>query len=116
MLTRRIFVACAICAAGGFMATGVEAQTPGLKRTVLKQIDGPMEGYVTVEARVEIEPGVAVARHTHPGIESGYVVEGQTELAIDGMGVLSLKPGDGYQVPTGVAHGAAPGTTKTIVV
>ncbi len=27
MLTRRVFVACAFCAAGGFMATGAEAQT-----------------------------------------------------------------------------------------
>jgi quercetin dioxygenase-like cupin family protein len=116
MLTRRAFAACAFCAATGFLATGVDAQTPGLKRTMLKQTDGPTEGYVTVEARVEIEPGVAVARHTHPGIESGYVVEGQTELAIDGMGVLSLKPGDGYQVPTGKPHGAPPGSTKTILV
>jgi quercetin dioxygenase-like cupin family protein len=116
MLTRRAFAACAFCAATGFLATGVDAQTPGLKRTLLKQTDGPTEGYVTIEARVEIEPGVAVARHTHPGIESGYVVEGQTELAIDGMGVLSLKPGDGYQVPTGTPHGAAPGSTKTILV
>ncbi|MBV9289730.1 MAG: cupin domain-containing protein, partial [Hyphomicrobiales bacterium] len=52
MLTRRVFAACAICAAGGFLASGVEAQnaaTPGLKRTLLKQTDGPMEGYVTVE-------------------------------------------------------------------
>jgi len=69
MLTRRVFVACALCAAGGFMATGVEAQTPGLKRTLIKQTDGPMDGYVTVEMKVEIEPGALVARHTHPGIE-----------------------------------------------
>ena len=72
MLTRRVFVACALCAAGGFVATGVEAQsaaTAGLKRTLLKQTDGPADGYVTVEMKVEIEPDAAIARHTHPGVE-----------------------------------------------
>ena len=119
MLTRRVFVACALCAAGGFVATGVEAQsaaTAGLKRTLLKQTDGPADGYVTVEMKVEIEPDAAIARHTHPGVESGYVIEGGTELSIDGVGTLSLKPGDGYQAPTGVPHSGKNGPTKTVIV
>jgi quercetin dioxygenase-like cupin family protein len=119
MLTRRTFAACAICATTGFLATGAEAQnaaTAGLKRTLLKQTDGPVEGYVTVEMRVDIEPGATVARHTHPGVESGFVVEGGTNLKIDGIGELSLKPGDGFQVPTGVPHGGVNGPAKTVVV
>jgi quercetin dioxygenase-like cupin family protein len=116
MLTRRAFAACALCAATGFLATGVEAQTPGLKRTLLKQIDGPVDGYVTVEMKVEIEPGAAIARHTHPGIETGYVAEGGTELTIDGQGALDLKPGDGFQVPTGTPHGGMNGPAKTVVI
>ena len=119
MLTRRVFVACAFCTAGGFMATGAEAQsaaTAGLKRTLLKQTDGPTDNYVTVEMKVEIEPDAAIARHTHPGVESGYVIEGGTELSIDGVGTLSLKPGDGYQAPTGVPHGGKNGPAKTVIV
>jgi quercetin dioxygenase-like cupin family protein len=119
MLTRRVFVACALCAAGGFMATGVEAQsaaTAGLKRTLLKQTDGPMDNYVTVEMKVEIEPDAAIARHTHPGVESGYVIEGGTELSIDGVGAFSLKPGDGYQAPNGVPHSGKNGPAKTVIV
>ena len=118
MLTRRAFAACALCAAGAFLATGVEAQnapTSGLKRTVLKQTDGPMEGYVTVEAKIEIEPGAPVARHRHPGVESGYVIEGGTDLAIDGVGALSLKPGDAYKVANGVPHSGKNGPAKTII-
>jgi hypothetical protein len=55
MLTRRGFAACALCAVPGFMATGVEAQNApaGLKRTILKRIDGPMDGYETVNVRVD---------------------------------------------------------------
>jgi quercetin dioxygenase-like cupin family protein len=120
MLTRRTFAACALCAAGGFLAAAVEAQTAaattGLKRTLLKQTDGPIEGYVTVEMRVDIEPGAEIARHTHPGVESGYVVEGGTDLAIDGIGEFALKPGDPYQVPTGVPHSAKNGVAKTVLV
>jgi hypothetical protein len=38
MLTRRAVAGCALCAAGAFLATGVEAQnasTAGLKRTLI---------------------------------------------------------------------------------
>ena len=119
MLTRRVFAACALCAAGSFFATGAEAQTAatsGLKRTLIKQTDGPVDGYVTVEMRIDIDPDAAIARHTHPGIESGYVVEGGTELTIDGQGTLALGPGRGFQVPTGVPHGGKNGPAKTIVI
>ena len=110
MLTRRGFTGCAICAAAGFIATGALAQgaqvavTPGLTRKILSQMDGPMPGYVTVNAEVEIEPGVLVARHTHPGIESGYLLEGGIDLPIQGQPTRTLKPGDGFQVPPETPH------------
>ena len=116
MISRRAFAACALCAAGGFLATGADAQTPGFKRTLLKQIDGPIDGYMTVEMRVDIDPNAPVARHTHPGIETGYVAEGGTELTIDGQGTLKLGPGDGFQVPTRVPHGGVNGPAKTVVI
>ncbi len=116
MFSRRAFTACALCAATGFFATGVEAQTPGLKRTLLKQTDGPVDGYITVEMRVDIDPDASIARHTHPGIETGYVAEGGTELTIDGQGTLALAPGSGFQVPTGVPHGGKNGPAKTVVI
>jgi quercetin dioxygenase-like cupin family protein len=117
-LTRRAFAACAFCAAAGFLATGVEAQntqTPGLKRTLIKQTDGPMDGYVTVEMRVEIEPGAAVARHTHPGIESSYLVEGGLDLMVDGEDSRTLAPGEGFQVRAGVPHSAKNGPAKSVL-
>jgi methyl-accepting chemotaxis protein len=43
-------------------------------------MDGPVPGYVTIVTEVEVEPGVMVPRHTHPGIESGYVLEGEFDL------------------------------------
>ena len=62
--------------------------------------------------RIEIEPGATIARHTHPGVDSGYVAEGGTELTIEGQGALKLAAGDGFQVPTGVPHGGVNGPAR----
>ena len=123
MLTRRDFAgfaSCAICAVAGFVATDASAQgtapaaTTGLTRKILSQTDGPMPGYVTIIVEVEIEPGVTVGRHTHPGIESGYVVEGGLDLPIQGQPTRALKPGDGFQVPAETPHaGGKNGDKKT---
>jgi len=85
---------------------------------LLKQTDGPVDGYVTVEIRADIEPGVTIARHTHPGIKTGYIVEGGVDLAIDGIGALTVKPGDGFQVPVGTPHSGKNGLglEKTVAV
>jgi hypothetical protein len=92
MLARRRFAGCVLCAVTGFIATGTEAQNapPGLKRTMFTRIDGPMDGYETVNARVDLDAGALVARHTHPGIESSYVVEGALELSVDGQGTRTF--------------------------
>ena len=67
-------------------------------------MDGPAPGYVTIIVEAEIEPGVTVARHTHPGIESGYVLEGGFDLPIEGQPTRTLKASDGFQVPPETPH------------
>ena len=115
MLSRRGFVACWICAAGGFAAADAGAQTPGLKRTVLTKIDGPIEGYETINAKVEIDAGFAIARHTHPGVESTLVLEGGLTLDIEGKGSLALAPGQAFQVPPSTPHGGKNGDAKSVL-
>ena len=115
MLTRRGFVGCAICALTGFAATEVGAQTPGLKRTILTRMDGPMPGYETIEARVEADPGAIIAKHTHPGIETSYIVEGSVDLEIVGEGTKTYSKGDAFQVPAGAVHGGKVGGTPVVL-
>ncbi len=115
MLTRRGFATCALCAVAGFGAAGAEAQTAGVKRTILKQTDGPMDGYVTINVRAEIEPGAMVARHTHPGVESTYLVEGALELDVEGQPALQMKAGDGFVVPARTIHAAKNGPEKAVL-
>jgi quercetin dioxygenase-like cupin family protein len=115
MLTRRGFAACVVCAVTGFGATGAEAQNApaGLKRTIITRTDGPMDGYETVNVRVDLDAEALVPRHTHPGIESSYVVEGGLELSVDGQGTRTFKVGDGFQVPTRVPHSGKGGDKPT---
>jgi quercetin dioxygenase-like cupin family protein len=120
MLSRRNFSACAICAIAGFAATGViteaQAQAAGLKRTVLQKTEVPNTNYVTILAMVEIDAGASVARHTHPGVESTYVVEGGLELSVKGEPVKAVKPGDGFQVPPETPHAARNGDKPTKLI
>jgi quercetin dioxygenase-like cupin family protein len=110
MLSRRLFVNCALCAiAPGFAATAVQAQgqpaqTSGVTRKILSTTELPDGKYVTVQVSAEITAGATVARHTHPGIESAFVLDGEGELMIDGTPNAMLKAGDAFQVPPSAPH------------
>jgi quercetin dioxygenase-like cupin family protein len=67
-------------------------------------VDGPTTGYVTIVVEAEIEPGVTVARHTHPGIESAYILEGSFELPIEGQPTRMVKAGDAVIIPPYTPH------------
>ncbi len=115
MLTRRLFAGCALCAATGLLATtvGARAQTGGVKRTILQQTDGPMDGYVTVLARGEIAPGAMVMWHTHPGIETAYILEGGAALMVKGQPDRPVAPGDSFQIPVATPHALKNGGAVT---
>jgi quercetin dioxygenase-like cupin family protein len=122
MLTRRRFAgfaSCAICAVSGFIATEASAQgTPPLTvgtvtRTTLTQVDGPTPGYTTINVLTEMDPNAALLRHTHPGVESAYIVEGGVELQVKGQAAQTLKAGDGWAVPAETPHALKNGDKKT---
>jgi quercetin dioxygenase-like cupin family protein len=125
MLTRRGFAgfaSCAICGITEFIAAEASAQTApaasaGVARKILSQTDGPAPGYVTLLVEATIEPGVAVGRHTHPGIESAYVMEGGFELPIQGQPTRIIKAGDAFQIPAETPHaGGKPGDAKSRIL
>ena len=123
MLTRRKFASCALCAIAGFISTDASAQgaspaaTSGVTRKILSRTDGPAPGYETLLVEATIDPGVVVGRHTHPGVESSYVLEGGFELPVQGQATRMLKAGDGFQIPPETPHaGGKPGTAKTRVL
>jgi len=84
------------------------AQQASIKRTPLQKVDFPA-GYSTVTAIAEVPAGGAAGRHSHPGVETGYVMEGELELIIDGKPPVKLKAGESYQIPEGAIHDAKAG-------
>ena len=87
-----------------FAAGQLGAQAPGFTRTALQTQDLSAPDRVAVVARAEFIPGGAAGKHTHPGEELGYILEGTLQLEIDGKPPLTLKAGDVFFVPAGVPH------------
>lgn len=85
------------------------APVPAIRRIPLQRFDVPGTAYETVIGIAEIAANVPIGRHTHPGPESGYVMEGGFELLVDGEAPRMLKAGESYQVPQGVTHDAKAG-------
>ena len=87
------------------VAIAGQAQPP-FKRTVLQQADLSVPGREVITAAVEIQPGASPGRHTHPGEEVGYVLEGTIVLHQDGKADVSLKAGQAFVIPAGTVHNA----------
>lgn len=79
------------------------AQQPGTKRTELQRHD-LSGGREVVQVRVDFDPGYVAPRHTHPGEEIIYVLEGTLEYQIEGKPPVTVKPGDVLFVPAGTIH------------
>ena len=91
-------------------------QTANIKRTPLQKFDVPGTQYETVIGIAEVAPNVLIGRHTHPGPESGYVLEGDMVLMIDGQPDKPLKAGDSYQIPPVAVHDVRSGPKGAKVI
>ena len=92
---------------GLFVAVGaLLAQAPGFQRIMVTKADVSVPGREAVIARIEINPGVNVGRHTHPGEEITYVIEGEMEISIEGQPSKKYKSGEGFIIPAGAKHDA----------
>ena len=105
-MIKKIMLGLAVVAFG--FAGVAMAQQSGIKRTPLQKVDFP-DGYNVITAIAEVPAGGASGRHTHPGVETGYVLDGELELDIDGQAPVKLKAGDSYQIPAGAIHNAKAG-------
>jgi quercetin dioxygenase-like cupin family protein len=104
-------------AAVGALAAVAIAQAPGFTRTVLQDQEMSVQDRHAVVARAEFVPGGQAGRHTHPGEELGYVVEGTLELRIDGQPPKTVRAGEVFFVPAGLVHdGVNVGSGKAVVL
>ena len=113
MRTTHITGVVALYIAIGSVPQIAQAQQTGSKRTDLQRHDLSAPGREVVQVRVDFAPGYVSPKHTHPGEEIIYVLEGTLEYRIAGQPPATVKPGDVLFVPAETIHWAAnvgPGT------
>jgi len=95
----------AVLIAGSSLALSMaHAQDAGIKRTDLMRHDLSARGREVIKVMVEFAPGIVFPRHSHPGEEIVYVVEGALEYQLDGQPPVTLKAGEVLFIPAGGVH------------
>src|SRR5271156_989026 len=80
MKTARIFAVALLIIASGLALSVAHSQQTAIKRTELQRHDLSIPGREVIQVRGDFPPGAAVPRHTHPGEELVYVLEGTLEF------------------------------------
>jgi quercetin dioxygenase-like cupin family protein len=106
MKTIRIIALAALVVASGLALHAAQVQQPGIKRTDLLRQDLSVPGREIVQVRVDFAPGVAFGKHSHPGEEIAYVIEGSLEYQVEGKPPVTLKAGEVLFIPAGTVHAA----------
>ncbi len=107
MKTHRILAAAAIIASialAPLAAHSEEISLGDIKRTPLMKEDLSIPGREVVQVRVDFPEGVFAVRHSHPGEELVYVIEGVLEYQLDDRPPLTVKAGEVLLIPYGTPH------------
>ena len=104
MKVKRILTLAALMCASALAQHSALAEQLDIKRTNLQRHDLSAPGREVVQVLVEFAPGVEFPRHSHPGEEIVYVVEGVLEYRLDGKPPVTLKAGDVLFIPAGGIH------------
>ncbi|TWB67034.1 cupin domain-containing protein [Bradyrhizobium sacchari] len=96
----------AVLLAANLFTLPVAAAEIGVTRTDLHRHDLSAPGREAVQVRVDLAPGVAFGRHTHPGEEIIYVLAGAIEYDVEGKPPVTLRAGGVLFIPAGTVHAA----------
>ena len=106
MNTFRSLIAGTALLLGTALSMSAQAQIAGLGRVDLLKENLTVSGKELVQVRVDFAPGVKAPRHSHPGEEVAFVLEGTLEYQIDGQPPVTLKAGQALFIPAGAVHSA----------
>jgi quercetin dioxygenase-like cupin family protein len=84
----------------------VLAQQPGVRRTDLQRHDLSFPEREAVQTRIDFDTGAVAPRHSHPGEEIIYVLEGLLEYQVGSNPPMTLKAGEVLFIPAGTVHAA----------
>ncbi len=104
--TARIVMIAALILGSRSALNAAWAQPAGITRTDLQRHDLSVPGHEAFQVRVDFAPGAAFGKHTHPGEEIIYVLEGSLQYEVAGKPTVTLKAGDVLFIPAGTIHAA----------
>ncbi len=102
-MIKRWLIAGATLASLG-LGAALYAQQPGFTRKMLQDQNLSVSERHAVQVVAEFIPGGAAGKHTHPGEELGYVLEGTLQLEVAGQPPRTLNAGEVFFIPAGVVH------------
>ena len=76
----------------------------GIHRTDLTRHDLHVPGQEVIQVRVDFDEGIASPKHSHPGAEVAYVIQGTFEYQLEGRAPVTLQAGESLYIPAGTAH------------
>jgi quercetin dioxygenase-like cupin family protein len=106
MKTTRSMLLGLVIVGSGLTLHVTEAQQLGIKRTDVQRHDLGVPGREVIQVRVDFAPGAAFGKHSHPGAEIAYVLEGTLEYQLEGRLPVTLKAGEALFIPAGTIHAA----------
>ena len=106
MNTTRTIAVAMLMAGSGLVLHVTHAQQSGITRADALRHDLGVPGREVIQVRVDFEPGVAFGKHSHPGAEAAYVLEGTLEYQLEGRPPVTLKAGEALFIPAGTVHTA----------
>lgn len=105
--TPRLVVIAAVIVGISLVQHAAQGQPSGVRRIDLQRADLSIAGREVVQTIVELDPGVTSSRHTHPGEEIVYVLDGAPlRYEVEGRDPVTLKPGEVLFIPAGAIHSA----------
>jgi quercetin dioxygenase-like cupin family protein len=105
MKSKRTGIFAAVVALGiaGGLALNAQ-QPPQVKRNIVLKQDMTIPDREAVMALVELPPGSAEGKHTHPAEVYAFVQEGTVSLEYEGNPTVTLKAGDVFHLLPGKVH------------
>jgi quercetin dioxygenase-like cupin family protein len=115
MKTTRIIAVAVLMVASALAPHLALAQWAGITRTDVTRDDLSTPGREVIQVLVTFAPGVVAPRHSHPGEEIAYVIEGEFLYELDGRPPVTLKAGDALFIPAGTPHKVTNASTGNAV-
>jgi quercetin dioxygenase-like cupin family protein len=88
------------------ISNSVQSQQSGIRRTELQRHALSLKGREAIQVRIDFDAGAAFGKHSHPGEEIIYVIEGSLEYQVEGKSPVTLRAGEVLFIPAGTVHSA----------